>query len=217
MKYPVHNQSGEKIKEVELNPSVFEVPVKEELVHQVVVAQMANSRQVLAHTKQRAEVRGGGRKPWRQKGTGRARHGSIRSPLWKGGGVTFGPTKERNFTKSINKKMKRKALFMTLSDKVIDKHLILLDELKVDGIKTKKFNEMINKLFSKVVKDETTQKTLIVVPETDKNLIMSSKNLSKIKVIRADSLNVIDVIEYDYLLVPEKSLEIIKKIYVDSI
>ena len=113
--------------------------------------------------------------------------------------------------------MKRKALFMTLSDKVIDKHLILLDELKVDGIKTKKFNEMINKLFSKVVKDETTQKTLIVVPETDKNLIMSSKNLSKIKVIRADSLNVIDVIEYDYLLVPEKSLEIIKKIYVDSI
>src|SRR3989338_7273411 len=108
MKYQVYNQEGEKVKEMDLNPAVFEVAMNNDLVHQAVVAQAANKRKPLAHTKDKGEVRGGGKKPWKQKGTGRARHGSSRSPLWIGGGVTFGPTNERNFSKKINKKMKKK-------------------------------------------------------------------------------------------------------------
>jgi len=125
----VYNQQGEKVGQVDLPAELFGVPLNRDLVHQVVVTQMANSRQVLAHTKDRSEVRGGGAKPWRQKGTGRARHGSIRSPIWVGGGVAFGPTKERVFAKKINKKMKRQALFMVLSSKVKDKEIVLLDKI----------------------------------------------------------------------------------------
>jgi len=109
MKYQVHNTKGEEVKEVELNPAIFGVEVKESVVHQVAIAQMANRRKILAHAKDRSEVKGGGRKPWKQKGTGRARHGSIRSPLWVGGGVTFGPSKLRNFSQKVNKKMKKKS------------------------------------------------------------------------------------------------------------
>jgi len=245
MKYSVYNKLGEKVKEVELNPAVFEVPVKEELVHQVLVAQEANARKPLAHTKQRGEVRGGGRKPHRQKGTGRARAGSNRSPLWKGGAITFGPTKDRNFAKKINKKMKRKALFMTLSDKATEKLLILVDELKLDEVKTKKLVVVMNGLFekleikkldnqeikedkkasakSKTLADEKKQKTpingkfefktLIVLPGSDQNLVKSSNNLSKVKAVRADSLNVKDILNYEWLVVPVESLEVIEKTY----
>ncbi len=146
LKLPVYSQTGEKVKELELNPRIFGVAVKESVVHQVAVAQMANSRQVLAHTKDKGEVRGGGRKPWRQKGTGRARHGSIRSPLWKGGGVTFGPTKERNFSQKVNKKMKRKALFMCLSDKVKQDWLILLDKLELSEGRTREMVAVLKSL-----------------------------------------------------------------------
>ena len=118
LKIKVYTQDGKETKELALNPAVFGVAVKESVVHQVMVAQMANSRVAIAHTKTRAEVRGGGRKPWKQKGTGRARHGSTRSPIWVGGGVTFGPRSDRNFSQKVNKKMKTKALFMCLSDKV---------------------------------------------------------------------------------------------------
>jgi large subunit ribosomal protein L4 len=136
-KLPVYNLKAEKTKEAELNPAVFGVKVKESLVHQVMVAQMANSRVAIAHTKTKGEVRGGGKKPWKQKGTGRARHGSSRSPIWVGGGITFGPRSNRNFSLKINKKMKTKALFMCLSDKLNEKLLVIIDKLSLTDGKTK--------------------------------------------------------------------------------
>ncbi len=145
-KYPVYNLQAEKVREAELNPAVFGVKVKESVVHQVAMAQMANSRVAIAHTKTKGEVRGGGIKPWRQKGTGRARHGSIRSPLWKGGGVTFGPRKDRNFSQKVNKKMKTKALFMCLSDKVNNNLMVLVDKLDLAEGKTKKMVEVMKNL-----------------------------------------------------------------------
>lgn len=150
-KYPVYNIKAEKIKEAELNPAVFGVKVKESVVHQVMVAQMANARVAIAHTKTKGEVRGGGIKPWKQKGTGRARHGSIRSPLWKGGGVTFGPRKDRNFSQKVNKKMKTKALFMCLSDKVKNGLMVLVDKLNLAEGKTKEMTGVVNN-FREVLK-----------------------------------------------------------------
>ena len=146
MKYTIYNQEGKKSGESLLPKEVFNVKINTDLVHQVVVAQMANRRRVIAHTKDRSEVRGGGRKPWRQKGTGRARHGSIRSPLWRGGGVTFGPTKFRVFKKEIPKKIKRKALFMVLSVKAKNNLLILLEDIKLEKLKTKLIAELLKKL-----------------------------------------------------------------------
>jgi large subunit ribosomal protein L4 len=218
MKYPVHNQSGEKISEVELNPKIFEIEIKEPVVHQVVVAQMANARQVLAHTQQRSDVQGGGRKPWRQKGTGRARHGSIRSPLWKGGGVTFGPLSDKNFSKKINKKTKRKALFMTLADKAQSGDIILLDALKLETAKTKKFVETWRALLEKVKgvkvdKKVKGVKALLVLAGTDRDLIRASNNLPEIKVIRADSLNVMDVLRSEFLVMPTASLKELEQTY----
>lgn len=145
-KVPIYNQAGEEVGSQELSEEIFGVKPRESVVHQVVVAMLANRRQVLAHTKDRGEVRGGGRKPWRQKGTGRARHGSIRSPLWVGGGITFGPTKERNFKQKINDKMRRKAIFMCLSDRVQDGKLVLLDKMSVMEGKTKEMVGLVNKL-----------------------------------------------------------------------
>ena len=143
----LYNQKGETIGKVKLNPEVFGVKVKSSVVHQVVEAMLANAREAWAHTKTKGEVRGGGRKPWKQKGTGRARHGSIRSPLWVGGGVTFGPRNERNYKKKINKKMKTKDLFMCLSDKVASSQLIVLEDVSLEAPKTKYFAEIIKNLF----------------------------------------------------------------------
>ena len=142
----VYNQKAEEVGEVKLNDKVFDVDMNQDLLHQAMVAQMSNERQVLAHTKDRSEVSGGGRKPWRQKGTGRARVGTIRSPIWIGGGVTFGPTKNRNFTKNINKKMKRKALLIVLSDKANNENITIMDKLAAKEYKTKPINDMLNVL-----------------------------------------------------------------------
>ena len=142
----IYNQKAEKVGDMKLSDKVFGVKANEALVHQAMVAQMSNERQVLAHTKDRSEVRGGGRKPWRQKGTGRARVGSIRSPIWKGGGVTFGPRSDRNFKKDINKKMKQKAMLMVLSDRVMSGNFVVLDRLEAEGFKTSVFNKMIGGL-----------------------------------------------------------------------
>ena len=217
MKYPVYDQSGEQVGEHELNPAIFEVKPKEAVVHQVVVAQAANARQVLAHTKDRSEVAGGGRKPWRQKGTGRARHGSIRSPLWRGGGVTFGPQKDRNFAKKINKKVKRQALFMVLTDKAQNGDLVLVDVLDFPEAKTKRFFEFYKNFLQKVrgkqQKKQSGTKALIIAPETDDHLIRASRNMREISVIRADSLNVVDLINSNFLIVPVKSLKLIEETY----
>ena len=210
----IYNQEGKEVGKAKLPAEIFNLPMNKDLVHQVMVAQTANARQVLAHTKDRSEVRGGGAKPWRQKGTGRARHGSIRSPIWRGGGVTFGPTKERVFAKKINKKMKRKALLIVLSSKVKDKEMVLLDKLELVQAKTKQMMEVFNNLKTKIKKD-LTKGTLIVLPSSDQKIIRAIKNIPKIKTIRADSLNVSDVLSYRYLLMPQEAIEVIKKTYLN--
>ncbi len=212
MKISIYNQKGEEIEKADLPAEVFGVDVNQDLVHQAVVAQMANARKVIAHTKDRSEKRGGGRKPWRQKGTGRARHGSIRSPIWRGGGVTFGPTKERVFSKKINKKMKTKALFMALSSKAKDKKLILLDKIELAEAKTKQMAEIIKDLKEKTKKD-LNKSALIILPSSNQDVIRATKNIPKIKIIRADSLNVLDVLTYKHLLLLQGSIKVIEKTY----
>jgi len=207
-KVKVYNLEGKEVEELNLDPKVFAVKINPALVHQVVEIQQANARQNFAHTKDRSEVSGGGRKPWRQKGTGRARHGSIRSPIWAGGGVTFGPRKEREFAKKINKKMKRKALLMTLTDKVTDKNFIVVDKLQLAEAKTKKLAEIIGKLPLEVKKS-----LLLVMAVKDDVIIKSAKNLPKVKTILADSLNVVDVLKYNYLLIDKDGIKKVIETY----
>lgn len=208
----IYNADGKKVETAKLLPEIFDVKMNIDLVHQAVVAQLANSRKVIAHAKDRSEIRGGGRKPWRQKGTGRARHGSIRSPIWRGGGATFGPTKKRVFVKKINKKMKRKALFMVLTSKLKDDELILLDKLELKEPKTKLMAEILKNLKS------TTQKSkfLIIIPKKDESIIRANKNIAYTKTLRADSLNILDLLSFKYLLLPKESIKVIEKTYVQK-
>jgi len=209
LKTKVYNQAGKEVKDIDLPKLVFGVQPNVDVIHQVLVAQMSNSRHVLAHAKARAEVRGGGRKPWRQKGTGRARHGSIRSPLWIGGGVTFGPTKARNFTKQVNKKMKRKALFMVLSDRLATGDIKFIDTIEFPEIKTKKAVELLKNL-------KIGDNALIVIGKTDQNIIKSFRNIPKTRIIRADSLNVVDLLKYKKLLMTEETIEKIVQTYLKN-
>ena len=207
MKIPVYNQQGKEIGQTLLPKEIFDVKLNSDLVHQIVVSQMANRRKVIAHTKDRGEVRGGGRKPWRQKGTGRARAGSISSPLWRGGGVTFGPTKERVFKKIIPKKMRRKALFMVLSEKAKNNLLILLDKLKIEQPKTKLIVEILKKLPGE------GKSSLIALSQLDKNLILAARNLPKIRTIQAKDLNCLDLLSFKYLIMPKEAIRIIKETF----
>lgn len=202
-----YNQKGEKIGQTRLPSEIFDVKINPDLVYQVVVSQMANRRKVIAHTKDRGEVRGGGRKPWPQKGTGRARHGSIRSPLWRGGGVTFGPRKEKVFKKKIPKKMRRKALFMVLSGKVKNNLLILLDKLSLEKIKTKLMVEILNRFPCK------GESCLIVLPKMDKNIILSARNIPDVETIQAKDLNALDLLSFKYLLMPKDAIKVIKETF----
>jgi large subunit ribosomal protein L4 len=208
----VYNQKGEEVSKADLPAEIFGLKMNRDLVHQAVVTQTANARQVLAHTKDRSEARGGGRKPWRQKGTGRARHGSIRSPIWRGGGIAFGPTKQRVFARKINRKMKQKALFMVLSAKVKDEELILLDKLELSESKTKLIAAIINNLKTKLKKN-LDKSSLIVLAKTDLKVSRAVNNIPKIKTIRADSLNVLDVLSHQYLLIPQEAIKVIAKTY----
>lgn len=207
MKTDIYNQKGEKIGLTNLPKEIFEVPMNPDLVRQVVVCQLANRRKVIAHTKNRGEVRGGGRKPWRQKGTGRARVGSIRSPLWRGGGVTFGPSRERVFKKKIPKKMRRKALFMVLSGKVKNNLLILLDKLKIEQPKTKLMVEILKKLPGK------KESILIALPDYDKNIILATRNLPVVDTIWARNLNALDLLVFKYLIMPKDAIKTIKETF----
>jgi len=203
-----YDQSGKVVSQTRLPVEIFGMKVNPDLVHQVVVSQMANRKQVIAHTKGRGEVRGGGRKPWRQKGTGRARHGSIRSPLWRGGGVTLGPTKERVFKKKINKKMKRKALLMVLSAKAKNNLLILLNKIQLPESKTKLIAEILGKLPCK------GKSTLMVLPEMNKNIILAARNLPEVGTIQAKDLNALDLLNFKYVVMPKDSIKIIKENFV---
>ncbi|MFA6525891.1 MAG: 50S ribosomal protein L4 [Candidatus Buchananbacteria bacterium] len=211
MKYPVYNNSGEQVKDIELSNRLFAVTPKAEVVHQVVLAQEANSRQVLAHTKTRSEVSGGGKKPWKQKGTGRARHGSTRSPIWVGGGITFGPRSDRNFTQKVNKKQKQLALAMCLSDKANGKTLVLLDNLSNMTGKTKDLGLWLANLKSKVSGMKDSKKVLLVMDASDAKLTKSAANLGSIKTISAKSLNCVDLLKATTVIASVKSIEEIEK------
>lgn len=214
IKYQVYNQVGEAVSEAKLSDKVFGVEVNTNLVHQVVVAQMANARQVLAHTKDRSEVRGGGRKPWRQKGTGRARVGSSRSPIWKGGGVTFGPTKDRNFSKNINKKMRQKALLMALSSKVADKDLALLDKLAVAEFKTKNMEAVIKTVEEKVLNNKEEKRNILIVDNSkDLKLKKSISNLPGVAMINLENINIVDLLKYRDLLLTTEVVKELEKNY----
>ncbi len=217
MQTTVYNQNAEKISEQELNPDVFEVKINESLVHQAVVAQMSNERQVLAHTKDRSEVHGGGRKPWKQKGTGRARAGTSRSPIWIGGGITFGPRKDKNFSKKINIKMKKQALIMVLSDKAKHNALILLDKIEFPEAKTKKANEIFSNLEKKVLQTDDKEKTkrsfLVLINKKDDNTNRAISNLKDVEVARLENINVVDLLKYKNLVLTVDGVKQLEKIY----
>lgn len=186
---------------------IFEVEMNTNLVHQVFTSQMSNQRQVIAHTKDRAAVSGGGRKPWKQKGTGKARHGSIRSPLWIGGGVTFGPTNERNFKKGIPTKMKRKALFMVLSDKVKNDRLILIEGFDLKKVKTQELKKQLDAL-------KLDGSCLIVLSEMNDNVIKSARNIQKVATMQAKDLSCRDLLTYKYVITTEAGIDKIKETFV---
>ena len=208
MKYPVYNQKGEEVGNILLPKEVFDVKINPDLIHQVVVSQMANKRKATAHTKDRSEARGGGKKPWQQKGTGRARVGSIRSPIWKGGGVTFGPRKDKKFKKIIPKKIRRKALLMVLTGKAQENLLIISDKLKIEKPKTKEIFKTLNKLPSQ------GKKCLIALPDLDKNLVLATRNIPQIKIIEARNLNCLDLLSFKYLVIPKETIKVIKETFI---
>ncbi len=207
MKYPVYNQEGKELEAITLPKDIFDIKFNADLVHQIAVSLSGNKRQVSAHTKNRGEVSGGGRKPWRQKGTGRARHGSIRSPLWKGGGITFGPRNERDFEREVPKKMRRKALFMVLSQKAKEKELVVLDKIESEG-KTKEMAKSLGKLPCK------DQSTLIALPDYDKKIFLSARNINKTSIDDARNLNVLELLNHKYLLLTKESIKTIEKTFI---
>lgn len=207
MKINVYDQQGKPTGSTVLPKEIFGVPMNAVLVHQVVLSQIANRRQGSAQAKDRSQVRGGGRKPWRQKGTGRARHGSRRSPIWRGGGVTFGPLNQRVFKKKINQKIKRKALLMILSAKAKNDLLIVVDDLKLEKPKTKLMAGLLKKLPCQ------GKSSLIALPGLDKNVIISSKNLTEAETIQAKDLNALDLLNFKYLIIPKTAVKVIKETF----
>lgn len=199
---PVINQKGEKTGEHKLSPEVFGVEPNQEMIQQVVVAHLANQRAAYAHTKSRGEVRGGGRKPWRQKGTGRARAGTIRSPLWRGGAITFGPLKERNYKQKINKKVRRKAILMCLSDKVNNNQLLVLDKLSLPEIKTRSLFNVLNKIIP-----EKNKKILLALVEKNLILIKSGQNIENLTIISTQDINTLGLLKAGYLLTTVKGIK----------
>ncbi len=200
----VYNMQGDEVGTMELSDSVFGVDINEPLVHQVVVAQLANRRQGTQKAKTRSEVRGGGRKPWRQKGTGHARQGSIRAPQWKGGGVVFAPT-PRDYSIHLNKKEKRAALKSALTSRVQENKLIVIDDLSMDEIKTKKFKEMLDKFDLK--------KALIVVDDDSRNIVLSARNIPDVKTTPVNGINVYDILKYSTVVASKAAVANIEEVY----
>jgi len=216
MKASVYDTKGKEVKKVDLPESVFDLPWNGDLVHQVVVSLESNKRQGSAHTKDRSDVSGGGKKPWKQKGTGRARHGSRRSPIWVGGGVTFGPRNEKDYSKKINRKMKVKALNTILSKKVRDGEIIFVDALSFDAPKTKDAKEVLKSL-STVKGCETLatkRKNAAVIATGEYNPISfrSFRNFGNIKLNTINDIDLIDIVNHKYLIIenPEKTLEFLQ-------
>lgn len=201
----MYNLKGKEVGKVEF-PKNLQVDWNPVLVHQVVRAMVANQRKAIAHTKGRGEVRGGGKKPWRQKGTGRARHGSIRSPLWKGGGATFGPTKEKEFAQKINKKMAQKAFLSVLSKKAAEGELKIMESWDLKNHKTKPLAVALEKIIDK-------HSAILVSPGSNRNLALASRNLSNVQYLPSNNLNVHNLLNHKDVLMEKEALENYKKIH----
>ena len=200
----VYNIEGKEVGSIELNDAVFGVEINEHLVHMAVVNQLANNRQGTQSAKTRSEVSGGGRKPWRQKGTGQAKQGSTRAPQWTGGGIVFAP-KPRDYSFKMNKKEKKLALLSALTSKVADNKIVVLDEFKLDEIKTKKFAEVMNNL--------KVSKALVVLEGENKNVVLSGRNIPTVKVSATNEINTYDVLKYDTLVVTKAAVEKLQEVY----
>ena len=203
MKTDLYNQKGEVIGQIALPDKIFGAKWNPVLVHQVLVAIKSNQRKPIAHAKDRGEVSGGGRKPWRQKGTGRARHGSIRSPLWIGGGVTFGPTKEKNYQKKINKKAKQQAFISALSKKMTDGEIKVVETIHLEHSKTKE----MAKILSSFLNTKKRNQGLIVLPSSDPSIIRATRNLSFAAATIADNLNLPDILKYKNIIFTKEAIE----------
>lgn len=208
MKTAVYNLTGKEVSTIDLNEAIFNVAIKPEVVHQVYVAQSSNTREPIAHTKTKGDVSGGGKKPWKQKGTGRARHGSIRSPIWRGGGVTFGPNNERNWKMKINKNTRRLALKMCLTDKAQSNVLYVVEDFNFSEPKTKLVAEFLTKLPAK------NKSFLLLNDESNKGLLKMSRNLKKINTVRAKDVSVLDLLSREAVIVSKKGLEQLDSILV---
>ena len=200
----VYNMEGKEVGTIELNDAVFGVEVNEHLVHMAVVAQLANKRQGTQNAKTRSEVSGGGRKPWRQKGTGHARQGSTRSPQWTGGGMVFAPT-PRDYTITLNKKEKRAALKSALTSRVNENKFVVVDELKFDEIKTKNFKAVMNNL--------KVSKVLVVLADNDQNTVLSARNIPEVKTSLVNTINVFDILKYNTVVATKAAVASIEEVY----
>lgn len=206
MKTIVYNFEGKKVRDIELSEGVFNVPLNADLLHEVYVSMDSNQRVAIAHTKGRGEVAGSGRKPWKQKGTGRARVGSVRSPIWKGGGVVFGPKKDRNFKKKINKKANSKAILMALSEKLRSENLIVVDKIEAANKKTK---DVLNGLNALKLKGSI----LINLSQGERDNYLYIRNIQTAKCIPVDNLNVLDIMNHKSLVLSEESVKYLEKKY----
>jgi large subunit ribosomal protein L4 len=203
-KVSVYNMEGNQVGDIELNDAVFGVEVNEHLVHMAVVSQLANNRQGTQSAKTRSEVSGGGRKPWRQKGTGHARQGSTRSPQWTGGGVVFAP-KPRDYSFKLNKKERRLALKSALTSRVQDNKFIVVDSIKMDEIKTKTFVNALTNL--------KVNKALVILNENDKNVVLSARNIPTVKTALTNTINVYDIMKYDTVVIDKAAVATIEEVY----
>ena len=200
----VLNMEGNEVEKLNLNDGIFGVEINEHLVHLAVVSQLANNRQGTQSAKTRSEVRGGGRKPWRQKGTGHARQGSIRAPQWTGGGVVFAP-KPREYSKKLNKKERRLALKSALTSRVNENKFIVVDEFKFDDVKTKNVANMLNNL--------NVKKALVIMGDNNDNLILSARNIPGVKTALTSTINVYDILKYDTVVVSKEAVANIEEVY----
>ncbi len=205
-KVKLYNVEGKAVGEKDLSASIFGVKVNPNVVHEVMVGLMANARQPLAHTKTKGEVSGGGKKPWKQKGTGRARQGSTRSPQWVGGGIVFGPRSERDYSKKINAKMKRKVLCMVLSDKVASDKLVLVEQLDAKNGKTKEVTSMLGKL-------PVNGKLMLIGAGKNEMLARSTRNLKKVNLVNVGSVNINDILRAEYVVTTPEAADKLEKMY----
>lgn len=202
----IYNQEGKTTGEMALSDAYFGVKPKQSVIHQVMVGLMANARKTIASTKTRGEVRGGGKKPWKQKGTGRARQGSIRSPQWIGGGITFGPSKERNFSQKVNRKTKQQALYMVLSDKLAHQNIVVLESLNTEPAKTKVVADLMKKL-------PVGKTVLLIAPSSAPSLVRMVRNLPNVTVVSANSLSLVDALNHRTLVFLKDAVASFEKLH----